>query len=157
MKRITIKNVTTTLIAILIIFSLVQYLYRRDVSILLLDIILFCTTISISLFIYFLLYFDNRCKLTYTNINELSDDMREKIIKEDIRDIKESQKINDLKEVFCYFIIKQIHILGFFELLLIIHYLFTDTDNINKILISTFPAFFALIISVADIIKKLKR
>ena len=48
-------------------------------------------------------------------------------------------------------------ILGLFELLLIIHFIITDIDNINKLLINTFPALFALIITVSDIIKRLKK
>ena len=88
---------------------------------------------------------------------ELSDETKEKIIKENIKETKETQKNNHLKEILYNIIFKQIYILGLFELLLIIHFIITDIDNINKLLINTFPALFALIITVSDIIKRLKK
>lgn len=111
----------------------------------------------ICLFIYLLLLFDNRYRLTYADADELSDDTKAKIIKENIKETKETQKNNHLKEMMYIIIYRQIYVLGFFELLLIIHFLLTDIENINKLLINTFPALFALIITAGDIIKKIRK
>ena len=79
------------------------------------------------------------------------------IIKENIKETKETQNNNHLKEMMYIIIYRQIYVLGFFELLLIIHFLLTDIENINKLLINTFPALFALIITAGDIIKKIRK
>ena len=83
--------------------------------------------------------------------------LSKELIKEDIKEIKEVQKINYYKKLLYAIIYRFIYILGLFELIIIIHFLITDIDNLNKILVNTFPAFLALIIAVADIFKKIKK
>ncbi len=156
-NKFNLKNTVFALTAILTIFFIAEYIYSKDYSILLLAVIIFSALVLICLFIYLLLLFDNRYKLTYADADELSDETKEKIIKEDIKEIKEVQKINYYKKLLYAIIYRFIYILGLFELIIIIHVLITDIDNINKILVNTFPAFLALIIAVTDIFKKLKK
>lgn len=155
--RFNLKNTAVTLIAVFTIFFLAEYIFRRDYTVLFVAVCFFSCLVLICLFIYLLLLFDNRYRLTYADADELSDDTKEKIIKENIKETKETQKNNHLKEMMYIIIYRQIYVLGFFELLLIIHFLITDIENINKLLINTFPALFALIITAADIIKKIRK
>lgn len=155
--RFNLKNTAVTLIAVFTIFFLAEYIFRRDYTVLFVAVCFFSCLVLICLFIYLLLLFDNRYRLTYANADELSDETKEKIIKENIKETKETQKNNHLKEIIYIIIYRQIYVLGFFELLLIIHFLLTDIENINKLLINTFPALFALIITAADIIKKIRK
>ncbi len=155
--RFNLKNTAVTLIAVFTIFFLAEYIFRRDYTILFVAVCFFSCLVLICLFIYLLLLFDNRYRLTYADADELSDDTKAKIIKENIKEEKETQKNNHLKEIIYIIIYRQIYVLGFFELLLIIHFLLTDIENINKLLINTFPALFALIITAGDIIKKIRK
>lgn len=155
--KFNLKNTAVTLIAVFTIFFLAEYIFRRDYTILFFAVCFFSCLVLICLFIYLLLLFDNRYRLTYANADELSDETKEKIIKENIKETKETQKNNHLKEMMYIIIYRQIYVLGFFELLLIIHFLLTDIENINKLLINTFPALFALIITAGDIIKKIRK
>lgn len=152
--KFNFKNTAVTLIAVFTLFFLAEYLFIREYKILFFAVCFFSILVLICLFIYLLLLFDNRYRLTYADADELSDETKAKIIKENIKDIKETQKNNHLKEMLYIIIYRQIYVLGFFELLLIIHFLLTDMENINKLLINTFPALFALIIAVTDILKK---
>lgn len=155
--KFNFKNTAITLIAVFTLFFLAEYLFNREYKILFFAVCFFSVTVLICLFIYLLLLFDNRYRLTYADADELSDETKAKIIKEDIKEIKETQKNNHLKEMLYVIIYRQIYVLGFFELLLIIHFLLTDMENINKLLINTFPALFALIIAVTDILKKISK
>lgn len=155
--RFNLKNTAVTLTAVFTLFFLAEYLFIREYKILFFAVCFFSCLVLICLFIYLLLLFDNKYRLTYANADELSDETKEKIIKENIKETKESQKNNHLKEILYNIIFKQIYILGLFELLLIIHFLLTDIENINKLLINTFPALFALIITAGDIIKKIRK
>ncbi len=155
--KFNLKKTVFALTAVFTIFFITEYLFSREYKILFLAVCFFSVTVLICLFIYFLLLFDNRYKLTYADADELSDETKAKIIKENIKEIKETQKNNNLKEMLYIIIYRQVYILGFFELLLIIHFLLTDKESINKLLINTFPALFALIISITDIIKKFKK
>ena len=132
-------------------------MFNREYKILFFAVCFFSVTVLICLFIYLLLLFDNRYRLTYADADELSDETKAKIIKENIKDTKETKKNNHLKEMLYVIIYRQIYVLGFFELLLIIHFIITDMENINKLLINTFPALFALIIAVTDILKKISK
>ncbi len=155
--KFNLKKTVFALTAVFTIFFIAEYLFSREYKILFLAVCFFSVTVLICLFIYFLLLFDNRYKLTYADADELSDETKAKIIKENIKEIKETQKNNNLKEMLYIIIYRQVYILGFFELLLIIHFLLTDKESINKLLINTFPALLALIISITDIIKKFKK
>lgn len=155
--KFNLKKTVFALTAVFTIFFIAEYLFSREYKILFLAVCFFSVIVLICLFIYFLLLFDNRYKLTYADADELSDETKAKIIKENIKEIKETQKNNNLKEMLYIIIYRQVYILGFFELLLIIHFLLTDKESINKLLINTFPALLALIISITDIIKKFKK
>lgn len=155
--KFNLKNTAVTLTAVFTIFFLAEYLFSREYNILFFAVCFFSVTVLICLFIYFLLLFDNRYRLTYADADELSDETKEKIIKENIKEAKETQKNNHLKEMLYIIIYRQVYILGFFELLLIIHFLLADKGSINKLLINTFPALLALIISITDIIKKFRK
>lgn len=155
--KFNLKKTVFALTAVFTIFFIAEYLFSREYKILFLAVCFFSVTVLICLFIYFLLLFDNRYKLTYADADELSDETKAKIIKENIKEVKETQKNNNLKEMLYIIIYRQVYILGFFELLLIIHFLLTDKESINKLLINTFPALLALIISITDIIKKFKK
>ena len=155
--KFNLKKTIITLIAVFTIFFLAEYLFNREYKILFFAVCFFSVTVLICLFIYLLLLFDNRYRLTYADADELSDETKAKIIKENIKEIKETQKNNNLKEMLYIIIYRQIYVLGFFELLLIIHFIITDMENINKLLINTFPALFALIIAVTDILKKISK
>lgn len=155
--KFNFKNTAITLIAVFTLFFLAEYLFNREYKILFFAVCFFSVTVLICLFIYLLLLFDNRYRLTYADADELSDETKAKIIKKNIKDTKETQKNNHLKEMLYVIIYRQIYVLGFFELLLIIHFLLTDMENINKLLINTFPALFALIIAVTDILKKISK
>lgn len=155
--KFNLKNTIITLIAVFTIFFLAEYLFNREYKILFFAVCFFSVTVLICLFIYLLLLFDNRYRLTYADADELSDETKAKIIKENIKEIKETQKNNNLKEMLYIIIYRQIYVLGFFELLLIIHFIITDMEKINKLLINTFPALFALIITVNDIFKKIRK
>lgn len=155
--KFNFKNTAITLIAVFTIFFLAEYLFNREYKILFFAVCFFSVTVLICLFIYLLLLFDNRYRLTYADADELSDETKAKIIKENIKEIKETQKNNNLKEILYIIIYRQIYVLGFFELLLIIHFIITDMEKINKLLINTFPALFALIITVNDIFKKIRK
>lgn len=155
--KFNFKNTAITLIAVFTLFFLAEYLFNREYKILFFAVCFFSVTVLICLFIYLLLLFDNRYRLTYADADELSDETKAKIIKENIKDTKETQKNNHLKEMLYVIIYRQIYVLGFFELLLFIHFLLTDMENINKLLINTFPALFALIIAVTDILKKISK
>lgn len=155
--KFNLKKTVFALTAVFTIFFIAEYLFSREYKILFLAVCFFSVTVLICLFIYFLLLFDNRYKLTYADADELSDETKAKIIKENIKEIKETQKNNNLKEMLYIIIYRQVYILSFFELLLIIHFLLTDKESINKLLINTLPALLALIISITDIIKKFKK
>lgn len=155
--KFNLKKTVFALTAVFTIFFIAEYLFSRKYKILFLAVCFFSVTVLICLFIYFLLLFDNRYKLTYADADELSDETKAKIIKENIKEIKETQKNNNLKEMLYIIIYRQVYILGFFELLLIIHFIITDMEKINKLLINTFPALFALIITVNDIFKKIRK
>lgn len=155
--KFNFKNTAITLIAVFTLFFLAEYLFNREYKILFFAVCFFSVTVLICLFIYLLLLFDNRYRLTYADADELSDETKAKIIKENIKETKETQKNSHLKEILYIIIYRQIYVLGFFELLLIIHFIITDMEKINKLLINTFPALFALIITVNDIFKKIRK
>ncbi len=155
--KFNLKKTIITLIAVFTIFFLAEYLFNREYKILFFAVCFFSVTVLICLFIYLLLLFDNRYRLTYADADELSDETKAKIIKENIKETKETQKNSHLKEILYIIIYRQIYVLGFFELLLIIHFLLTDKESINKLLINTFPALFALIITINDIFKKIRK
>lgn len=155
--KFNLNNTAVALIAVFTLFFLAEYLFNREYKILFFAVCFFSVTVLICLFIYLLLLFDNRYRLTYADADELSDETKAKIIKENIKDTKETKKNNHLKEMLYVIIYRQIYVLGFFELLLIIHFMITDMENINKLLINTFPALFALIITVNDIFKKIRK
>ena len=155
--KFNLKNTAITLIAVFTLFFLAEYLFNREYKILFFAVCFFSVTVLICLFIYLLLLFDNRYRLTYADADELSDETKAKIIKENIKETKETQKNSHLKEILYIIIYRQIYVLGFFELLLIIHFIITDMEKINKLLINTFPALFALIITVNDILKKISK
>lgn len=155
--KFNFKNTAITLIAVFTLFFLAEYLFNREYKILFFAVCFFSVTVLICLFIYLLLLFDNRYRLTYADADELSDETKAKIIKENIKETKETQKNSHLKEILYIIIYRQIYVLGFFELLLIIHFIITDMEKINKLLINTFPALFALIITVNDILKKISK
>lgn len=155
--KFNFKNTAITLIAVFTLFFLAEYLFNREYKILFFAVCFFSVTVLICLFIYLLLLFDNRYRLTYADADELSDETKAKIIKENIKETKETQKNSHLKEMLYIIIYRQIYVLGFFELLLIIHFIITDMEKINKLLINTFPALFALIITVNDIFKKIRK
>ena len=90
--RFNLKNTAVTLIAVFTIFFLAEYIFRRDYNILFFAVCFFSCLVLICLFIYLLLLFDNRYRLTYANADELSDETKEKIIKENIKETKETQK-----------------------------------------------------------------
>ncbi len=88
--RFNLKNAAVTLIAVFTIFFLAEYIFRRDYTILFVAVCFFSCLVLICLFIYLLLLFDNRYRLTYANADELSDETKEKIIKENIKETKET-------------------------------------------------------------------
>ena len=90
-NKFNFKNTIFALTAILTIFFIAEYIYSKDYSILLLAVIIFSALVLICLFIYLLLLFDNRYKLTYADADELSDETKEKIIKEEIKE-QDSEK-----------------------------------------------------------------
>lgn len=155
--KFNLNNTAVALIAVFTIFFLAEYLFNREYKILFFAVCFFSCLVLVCLFIYLLFLFDNRYRLTYADADELSDETKAKIIKENIKDTKETKKNNHLKEMLYVIIYRQIYVLGFFELLLIIHFMITDMENINKLLINTFPALFALIIAVTDILKKISK
>ena len=155
--KFNLNNTAVALIAVFTIFFLAEYLFNREYKILFFAVCFFSCLVLVCLFIYLLFLFDNRYRLTYADADELSDETKAKIIKENIKDTKETQKNSHLKEILYIIIYRQIYVLGFFELLLIIHFMITDMENINKLLINTFPALFALIIAVTDILKKIRK
>lgn len=155
--KFNLNNTAVALIAVFTIFFLAEYLFNREYKILFFAVCFFSCLVLVCLFIYLLFLFDNRYRLTYADADELSDETKAKIIKENIKETKETQKNNHLKEMLYVIIYRQIYVLGFFELLLIIHFIITDMENINKLLINTFPALFALIIAVTDILKKISK
>ncbi len=155
--KFNLNNTAVALIAVFTIFFLAEYLFNREYKILFFAVCFFSCLVLVCLFIYLLFLFDNRYRLTYADVDELSDETKAKIIKENIKETKETQKNSHLKEILYIIIYRQIYVLGFFELLLIIHFIITDMENINKLLINTFPALFALIIAVTDILKKISK
>lgn len=155
--KFNLNNTAVALIAVFTIFFLAEYLFNREYKILFFAVCFFSCLVLVCLFIYLLFLFDNRYRLTYADADELSDETKAKIIKENIKETKETQKNSHLKEILYIIIYRQIYVLGFFELLLIIHFIITDMENINKLLINTFPALFALIIAVTDILKKISK
>ena len=102
-----------------------------------------------------ILFFDFRLKLRYVNLDEVSDETKDKIIKEQSQENKENEKNKLLKQFLYNLIYKQIYALSLFEVLIIIHYVITDISLLNKILIYTFPAFFALIVTLVNLFKTL--
>ena len=90
--RFNLKNTAVTLIAVFTIFFLAEYIFRRDYNILFFAVCFFSCLVLICLFIYLLLLFDNRYRLTYANADELSDETKEKIIKENIKETKETSR-----------------------------------------------------------------
>ena len=155
--KFNLNNTAVALIAVFTIFFLAEYLFNREYKILFFAVCFFSCLVLVCLFIYLLFLFDNRYRLTYADADELSDETKAKIIKENIKETKETQKNSHLKEILYIIIYRQIYVLGFFELLLIIHFIITDMESINKLLINTFPALFALIITVNDIFKKIRK
>lgn len=155
--KFNLNNTAVALIAVFTIFFLAEYLFNREYKILFFAVCFFSCLVLVCLFIYLLFLFDNRYRLTYADADELSDETKAKIIKENIKETKETQKNSHLKEILYIIIYRQIYVLGFFELLLIIHFIITDMEKINKLLINTFPALFALIIAVTDILKKISK
>ena len=95
--------------------------------------------------------------LVGTYLNEVSDDTKNKIIKEQIQENKENEKNKTFKHFLYQLIYKLLYYLSFFEVLIIIHYIIKDISLLNKILVYTFPAFFALIITIVDIYKKIMK
>lgn len=155
--KFNLKKTSVTLIAVFTLFFAVQYIFSRDYTVLFFALCCFSATALISLFIYLLFLLDNRYRFNYVNADELSEETKEKIIEEDIKENQKTQKNSQFKETLYSIIFTQIYIIAFFELLLIIHFMITDIQNINKLFINTFPALLALIIAVSDIFKKIKK
>ena len=80
--KFNFKNTAITLIAVFTLFFLAEYLFNREYKILFFAVCFFSVTVLICLFIYLLLLFDNRYRLTYADADELSDETKAKIIKE---------------------------------------------------------------------------
>ena len=100
--RFNLKNTAVTLIAVFTIFFLAEYIFRRDYTVLFVAVCFFSCLVLICLFIYLLLLFDNRYRLTYADADALSDDTKAKIIKENIEHILDNETKEFYIEVFEY-------------------------------------------------------
>lgn len=138
-----------------IIYFSAKYIILQDEGMLFYGLITFSLSTFISMIIYMILFFDFRLKLRYVSLDEVCDETKEKIIKEQYQENKENEKNKLLKQFIYSLIYKQIYSLSLFEILIIIHYVITDIALLNKILIYTFPAFFALIITLVNLFKTL--
>ncbi len=143
------------LIFIFLIYFSVKYIILKDEVMLFYGLITFSLSSFISIIIYMILFFDFRLKLRYVSLDEVSDETKAKIIKEQLQENKENEKNKLLKQFLYNLIYKQIYALSLFEVLIIIHYVITDISLLNKILTYTFPAFFALIITLVNLFKAL--
>lgn len=145
------------LIIVLLLYFSIKYIISKDEVVLFYGLITFSLTTFISMVIYAILFFDFRLRLRYVSLNEVSDETKNKIIKEQIQENKENEK-NRQSKLFLYNLIyKQIYALAFVEIFIIFHYAVTDITLLNKVLIYTFPAFFALIITIVNLIKSLSK
>ena len=143
------------LIFIFLIYFSAKYIILKDEVMLFYGLITFSLSSFISIIIYMILFFDFRLKLRYVSLDEVSDETKAKIIKEQSQENKENEKNKLLKQFLYNLIYKQIYALSLFEVLIIIHYVITDISLLNKILTYTFPAFFALIVTLVNLFKTL--
>ena len=70
------------LIFIFLIYFSVKYIILKDEVMLFYGLITFSLSSFISIIIYMILFFDFRLKLRYVNLDEVSDETKDKIIKE---------------------------------------------------------------------------
>lgn len=151
------KPAINLLLIALSFYYTLKYFILKSEAVLFYGLITFSLLFFISMVIYIVLFFDFKLKLRYVSLNEVSEETKDKIIKEQIQENKENEKNKNLKHFLYSLIHKQLYYLSFFEVIIIFHYIMTDISLLNKILIYTFPAFFALIITIVDIYKKIMK
>lgn len=151
------KSAINLLLIALCCFYALKYIIAKNEALLFYGLITFSLLVFVTMVIYIILFFDFRLKLRYVSLNEVSDDTKNKIIKEQIQENKENEKNKTFKHFLYQLIYKLLYYLSFFEVLIIIHYIIKDISLLNKILVYTFPAFFALIITIVDIYKKIMK
>lgn len=145
------------LIIVLLLYFSIKYIISKDEVVLFYGLITFSLSTFISIVIYIILFFDFHLKLKYVSLNEVSEETKDKIIKEQMQENKESEKNKQSKQFLYNLIYKQIYALAFMEIFIIFHYIITDISLLNKVLIYTFPAFFALIITIVNLLKALSK
>lgn len=145
------------LMIMLLIYFIVKYILLQDEIMLFYGLLSFSLSTFISILIYIILFYDFRLKLRYVSLDEVSEETKNKILKEVQQEKVEEEKNKNNKKFLQLFINKQIYCLALLEFIIIIHFFIHDISLLNNVLIYTFPAFFALIISIYNLIKHIKK
>lgn len=146
------KQITSFLIKIITFSICLYYFFEKDYTILLKSIFILSIITAISLIFYLIITFDNRLKLRYVNADEISEETRKKIIKQEKKEQENIKKENNIKNDIKNIIIELIYMLSILEIFFIFHCIFLqDFELLKNILINYLPVFSALLIAVINI------
>lgn len=150
--KIKYKQITSFFIKFLTFSISLYYFLEKDYTILLKSIFIFSIITAISLIFYLIITFDNKLKFRYVNADEISEETRKKIIKQEKKEQENIKKENNMKNDIKIIIIELIYMLSILEILFILHCIFwQDFELLKNILINYMPIFFALPLAVLNI------
>ena len=87
------KPAINLLLIALSFYYTLKYFILKSEAVLFYGLITFSLLFFISMVIYIVLFFDFKLKLRYVSLNEVSEETKDKIIKEQIQENKENEKI----------------------------------------------------------------
>ena len=93
------KSAINLLLIALCCFYALKYIIAKNEALLFYGLITFSLLVFVTMIIYIILFFDFRLKLRYVSLNEVSDDTKNKIIKEQIQENKENESNNNTMSI----------------------------------------------------------
>lgn len=151
-NKIKYKQISSFIIRFLTFFICIYYFFEQDYTILFKGIFILSIITAISLIFYLIITFDNKLKLRYVNADEISEETRKKIIKQEKKEQENIKKENNLKNDLKNIIIELIYTLSILEIIFILHCIFIqDFELLKHILVNHLPIFSALPIAVLNL------
>lgn len=151
------KTVFKYLIILLVAYIVYTYISSKNIIDIFNGIVIFTLSLIILIIMYIILNYDYKLKLSYVDIDSLSEETKLKIKNQQKEENQELDKRKEFSKNLLSIIYIHIYSLGLFQLIIIIHYIIQDISQLGTILIYTFPSLIALIITINHIIKIFKK
>ncbi len=151
------KTVFKYLIILLVAYIVYTYISSKNIIDIFNGIVIFTLSLIILIIMYIILNYDYKLKLSYVDIDSLSEETKLKIKNQQKEENQELDKRKEFSKNLLSIIYIHIYSLGLFQLIIIIHYIIQDISQLGTILIYTSPSLIALIITINHIIKIFKK